>query len=197
MENQHVIKEIVKKIVGSDIFIDESLAPSQFINKYWEIYNSQHQSNPSINGGVLEELIAMTLIRKGIFPFYMQARVAFIPNVNYDFIVYTKDLGPISISSKTSLRERYKQADLEAVALKYIHRNSKSFLVTLNSEECNRRKKDIGSLMAINDIVLATSKDFDEMLDFIKENTVSLAPKVEVVTSNSVITADNYKTRYL
>lgn len=127
----------------------------------------------------------------------MQAKVSFIPNVNYDFIVYTKNLGPISISSKTSLRERYKQADLEAVALKYIHRNAISYLVTLNSQECSRRKSDIGSLMAINDIILATSNDFDNILDGIKKNTIQLAPTVKIVTSNTIITKDNYQSRYL
>lgn len=161
------------------------------------IYQKTYKSSQTTNGGVFEELLSITLMRKGIFPFYMQAKVSFIPNVNYDFIVYTKNLGPISISSKTSLRERYKQADLEAVALKYIHRNAISYLVTLNSQECSRRKSDIGSLMAINDIILATSNDFDNILDGIKKNTIQLAPTVKIVTSNTIITKDNYQSRYL
>jgi hypothetical protein len=47
---------------------------------------------------------------------------------------------PICISAKTSLRERYKQADFEAIALKYVHRKALSFLVTLEENEAKSVK---------------------------------------------------------
>jgi hypothetical protein len=190
------IKEIVKELLV-DIMVDPELSASKFIEKYWSKYEQGYQSNQNINGKVFEELIAISLIRSGVFPFYMQAKVAFIPNVNYDFIVYTNNLGPISLSVKTSLRERYKQADLEAVAIKYIHRNSKSYVITLNKHECQLRRNNMMSVMGINDFVLATSNEYDELLNNIKENQLAIAPSVEVISSKIVVTAENYLSRYL
>lgn len=37
MKSNHIIKNIVKTIIGSDIYIDNELSPSQFIEKYWNI----------------------------------------------------------------------------------------------------------------------------------------------------------------
>ena len=42
-------------------------------------------------------------------------------------------------------RERYKQADLEAIALKYVHRKALSYLVTLEANEAKSVKAKIKS----------------------------------------------------
>lgn len=184
-------KQVTKKLVP-DIFADKDLVPSAFIDKYWKLYESNFASNNNINGKVFEALIAITLVRKNILPFYMQAKVAFIPNVNYDIIIYTNNIGPISISAKTSLRERYKQADLEAVALKYIHRKAKTFLVSMDSKAMGNLKKHPDSAMGIDAFIQANTAEFDNMIDFVGKNMLGLAPKVEVVTSSVVITKDNF-----
>lgn len=187
--------QIAKELVV-DIKANPSLKPHQFIKKYWDIYKSNYQSNQNLNGKVFEELIARALIREDILPFYIQAKVAFIAYINYDFIIYTNDLGPVSLSAKTSLRERWKQADLEAVALKYIHRKSRSFVVTLDTEAVRRRRVDESQAMGIDSFVLADTEEFDETLEEIKKLQLALSPQVEVVSSSIIITADNYKERF-
>lgn len=53
-----------------NIDLDRKLSSSQFIRKYWDTYTKNYgNDNVSINGGVFEELIAITLQRKGILPF--------------------------------------------------------------------------------------------------------------------------------
>lgn len=188
-------KLTVKQVVP-DITAEPDLKPHEFIKKYWAVYQSTFQSNQNINGKVFEELIAIALIRHEILPFYLQAKVAFIPYVNYDFIIYSNDIGPISLSAKTSLRERWKQADLEAVALKYIHRKSKSFVVTLDTDAVRRRRVDSSQALGIDDFVLADTEEFDKVLTEIKEHQLALSPKVEVVSSSIIITSENYKERY-
>ena len=59
----------------------------------------------------------------------------FVPNINFDFLLYSREYGPVVLSAKTSLRERYKQADLEGMMLRQVHRNAKTYLITLNSDE--------------------------------------------------------------
>jgi len=188
-------KQIIKAIVPS-ISVDKQLKANQFLCKYWKIYTQNYKSNNSINGRVFESLVAITLIRENIFPFYMQAKAAFIPNVNYDFIIYTKKVGPISLSLKTSLRERYKQADLEAIALKYVHRSAKTFLVSLDQPSVQKLKKSPDKLMGIDDVILADHVGYNNILKYIKSNVPALSLKVDIITSNLVITQQNHTTYY-
>lgn len=194
-EERQTAKEVVKELI-TDIKADPKLKPSEFIKKYWAKYQDNFPSNQNINGKVFEELIAITLIRAGIMPFYMQAKVAFIPYVNYDLIIYSNDVGPISLSVKTSLRERWKQADLEAVALKYIHRKSKSFVITLDTDAVRRRRVDPSEAMGINGFILADTDELDKVLDEILRYQIELSPTVKVISSSVVITSENYSQRY-
>ncbi len=191
----HNVRQVVRNVVG-DIHSDPNLSASEYLIKNWEKYTTQFASNQNINGKVFEELIAICLIRAEVMPFYMQAKVAFIPNVNYDFIVYTKDIGPISLSAKTSLRERWKQADLEAIALKYIHRKSESYVLTMEADEVRRRRVDSSQLMGIDSFVLANTTEIDELIANIKKHDLGLSPKVEVVSSSVVITPESVLQRY-
>ena len=82
--------------------------PKDYISLCWGKYKDNYP-NESVgtNGKFFELCIATLLIREKILPFYVQAKVACVPNVEYDFILYSKEVGPISMSLKTSLRERY------------------------------------------------------------------------------------------
>jgi hypothetical protein len=193
-------KAVIRKLVPS-IDVDPELKPSEFIQRYWSkyaLYCSDNFNAPqnSLNGKVFEALISIALCRVGIVPHYAQAKVAYIPGVNYDCIVYTREIGPISISAKVSMRERWKQADLEALALKNIHRRSVSYLVSMDANEIRSRQKDTVSALAINRFVLASAAEFDEMLDEINQFTFIEAPTVVAVTSPAVITAENGKSFY-
>jgi hypothetical protein len=177
----------IVKILIPNILDNIDLKPSQFIHKNWQEYKNKYSSNVSINGRVFELLIAATLVRSNILPFYMQAKLAFIPNVNYDFIIYSQQNGPICLSAKTSLRERWKQADLEAVAMRYIHRNALSYVISLNEREVKARKRDLNSVMAINDFILATSEDYDRLLENLATLQLNLAPVLPIVESRKII----------
>ena len=189
------VHEIVMSIINN-IHDEPELKPSEFIKKYWKRYKNQFESNQNINGKVFEELIAIALIRSNILPFYMQASVAFIPNVNYDFIIYSKVQGPIVLSAKTSLRERYKQADLEAAALKYVHRKSESHVLSLNSNEIEVRQRNMDGIMAIDTFVDARSSDFDDLITQLAQKEVILPEPIKIVTSSYIITSENSLERY-
>ncbi|GAB5492955.1 MAG: hypothetical protein Phog2KO_31700 [Phototrophicaceae bacterium] len=176
-----------------DVLAEPDLLPSQFIHKYWEIYNEVYPTNRNINGSVFEELIAITLVRKGITPFYMQAQVAFIPNANYDIVIYSEEIGPIVLSAKTSIRERYKQADLEAMALKNVHRKSESYLISASESETKARKNRVDDVVALNDFIYVFSSEYDDLLEKISQKTIIEAPTIKIVEkSQKFITAQNY-----
>lgn len=122
----------------------------------------------------------------------MSAKVAFVPNVIYDLMFYTAERGPICLSVKTSLRERYKQADLEAIALKYVHRKALSYLITLEEREALgvQNKIKSGDVIGLDEVIVATSPDFDHLINELKKYQFSDPPTVKVIESNQVITQE-------
>ena len=124
-------------------------------------------------------------------PLYLSAKVAFVPNVLFDMLFYCKERGPICWSVKTSLRERYKQADLEAIALKYVHRKSLSYLITLSEEAFGVKEKiKTGDVIGLDDVVIATEPEFDEIVRELKKFQFEVPPTVEVISSNSIVTPE-------
>ncbi len=166
--------------------------PSDYISTYWDAYQRHPEGNNNLNGKIFEYILATLCVRENILPLYLSAKVAFVPNVIYDLMFYTSERGPICISAKTSLRERYKQADLEAIALKYVHRKALSFLVTLEENEARSVKAKIkcGDVIGLDNVVVATSNEFNELIEELKAFQFSEPPTVKVIESNQIITVD-------
>jgi len=176
--------------------------PSDFISKYWNAYlnirsdrTKNAQQARGVNGKVFEYIIAALLVRERIYPIYMNAKVAFVPNINYDILLYSTDRGPICLSAKTSFRERYKQADLESIAMKYVHRRSLCFLLTLSEADAQmvNNKQKIGDVIGLDKAICATSTDFDELITYLKEFNLVEAPTLKVIESNQVVTHEKVK----
>jgi len=176
--------------------------PSEYISIYWNAYLEKRdilldneQQKRGVNGKMFEIIIATLLIREKVYPIYMNAKVAFVPNINYDLLLYSTDRGPICLSAKTSFRERYKQADLEAIAMKYVHRRSKCYLITLSESDANivNAKQKIGDVIGLDSAVCATNDDFDNVIAEIKELNLVETPKIKVITTNQVVTEDKIR----
>jgi hypothetical protein len=165
--------------------------PSEYIKHFWDKYESQDDRNPNLNGKMFEYILASLCIREGILPLYLSAKVAFVPNVIYDLMFYTKERGPICWSVKTSLRERYKQADLESIALKYVHRKALSYLITL-SEEAKGVKEKIksGDVIGLDNVIIATTAEFDDLVTDLKTFKFEEPPTVKVIKSTQVVTIE-------
>ena len=170
--------------------------PSDYINIYWEAFLKHPERNNNINGKIFEYILATLFVRENIMPLYMSAKVAFVPNVVYDLMFYASERGPICISAKTSLRERYKQADLEAIALKYVHRKALCYLVTLETNEAKSVKAKIksGDVIGLDDVIVATSNDFNNLISELTSFKFSAPPTVRVIESNQIITPDKVRT---
>jgi hypothetical protein len=81
-------------------------------------------------GEWFEFAVAAVLIDARVLPFYYHASLGRVPDAEYDFLIWTS--APVNLSTKTTLRERYKQADQEAIALKRVYPSAKSYLLTIN-----------------------------------------------------------------
>lgn len=170
--------------------------PSDYVRYCWETYQRYPDTNSNLNGKIFEYILATLCIREKILPLYLSAKVAFVPNVIYDLMFYTAEKGPICWSVKTSLRERYKQADLESIALKYVHRKALSYLITLEMNEARGVKEKIktGDVIGLDDVIVATEPEFDKLVHELKLFTFAEPPTVQVITSTQVVTAEKVST---
>ena len=131
-----------------------------------------------MNGRVFEFTICETLKREGIAPFYYQANFTLVPNADFDLVCY-HPRRPVVLSAKVSLRERYKQADLEGFALRQVYRNARSYLLTLSDEHIGVQEKiREGDVAGLVDCIRADSPAYDTLLDELKSESFSLAEEI-------------------
>lgn len=145
-------------------------------------------ANP-LNGSIFELIISTLLYKKGFKPFYTQAKVAFVPNVDYDIIFHTSDKNIICLTLKTSTRERIKQADLEAVALRYVHRRSITFLLTLTTREAMTQKKNLsrGAFLGLYSIIdCNNNEDLELLFTELSKNNFSVSETIDTVEGHLV-----------
>jgi hypothetical protein len=162
--------------------------PSKYVRDMWtQVQKSRMSSN--MNGVAFELILACVLIKEDLHPFYMGAEVQFVPNAKFDLMFYTHEMGPIVLSAKTSLRERYKQADLEALALRAVYRRSKTFLVTLNDQEARNVQAKIqsGDVTSLNSCIVATKPEFDNLIDELHSYKMIQAPRVPIVDKGRLV----------
>ncbi|MGC7560681.1 hypothetical protein [Pasteurella sp. PK-2025] len=181
-----IIKELIHKYP-----ISNHLLPSEFVQFYWDKYTQDYQRDNSVNGAIFEQLLVLSLLREGVSPIYTQAELAFVPNVILDIVLYNRKQ-PITISAKTSLRERWKQADLEAMATKYVHREAKCYVITLSEKEVMARRKEQNSYMGIDQFVLANTTEFDDLIAEIKLIKISESESIKIIQTDNKY--HNYQT---
>lgn len=169
--------------------------PSEYVKFCWNKYEKNPVKNKDLNGKIFEYILSTLCIREGILPLYLNAKVAFVPNVVYDLMFYSAEKGPICWSVKTSLRERYKQADLESIALKYVHRRALSYLITLEKNEAKGVKAKIktGDVIGLDNVIVATEPEFDILVTELKAFKFEKPPTVEVISSNQIVTLEKVK----
>lgn len=187
--------DVFTKCITSDFTSDPTLPitmkSSDYVKECWKRYvrGCTKRSN-ALNGNIFETIIATELYRQEIKPFYTQSTVLFVPGVEYDIVLYDMvKHAPVVLSMKTSARERFKQADLEAVALKYVHRKSETFFVMKSSKESTNLKNKLksGEILGISEIIEADSTDMNSMIDRLRSYyKFGEAPEEKIIRGNFV-----------
>ena len=92
----------------------------------------------------------------------------------------------VAISIKTTLRERWKQADLEALAIKQVHKSAQCFVVTLShNEEVSARRRNDSTYAGLDRFILADTTEFDDLINDLSERDFSEAGSFPVVKTNN------------
>ena len=179
---------LFEKLVSEKYFLPQNKClPHEYIKHCWQKYKQNGNNDNSINGAFFEHIIYTLLYRENILPFYTQVKVAFVPNIEFDTILYSKS-SPICLSLKTSLRERYKQADLEAISLKYVHRKAQSYLLTLSTTEALSIKNKIedGQVIGLDDVIDCNSDEIDALIKRLKKIVFTESETIEVLKGNLI-----------
>lgn len=188
IKSEGVTSSLFDDFAPNGSFLDVKYStPKEYIKYFWDRYQASQKKNNSIGGNFFELVIYTLLFRENILPFYIQAKVAFVPNIEFDTILYSRER-PVCLSLKTSLRERYKQADLEAIALKYVHRKAQCYLLTLDSTEAKNTSSKIpeGQLIGLDKIIDCNTEEIDELIKSLKADHFEESMKIDVITGNLV-----------
>ena len=144
--------------------------PYLTVSTIWDAYQKSGKTSNNKNGRMFEFAVCEGLAQFGIGPLYYQCRFYGLPNDTYDIATWTWDGHPIIVSCKTSLRERWKQADLEGRLLKSKFPRAESYLITLHHKEAEvvRQKIANGEAEGLNQVYLADSLEFDAFVEQMK-----------------------------
>ena len=157
--------------------------PSKYVDFIWKKAERDKRLTRDVRGKFFELLIASSLIKNELLPFFWQAQLEFVPLANFDLVLYTEERGPVVLSLKTSIRERFKQAEFEAQALKNVHRRALNYLVTIESDEAIslKSKIDLGVLTGIDDVIVANEPSFDSLIEDLKSLTIINSPTFSAI----------------
>jgi len=146
---------------------------NDFFQHYWnkfEIHKIRYKKkegktiNNSVPGIAFETIIGFILDYEKIKIHSMDENVEGVWKVKPDFTIRDERKN-IFISCKTSLRERWKQADWESIRYKKEYPDAKCFVITNHEQEARKRSEDLNEL-DIDKIFYAGS---NEINDFIKQ----------------------------
>ena len=153
-----------------------------FINYFWEKfiiykneYKEKHGKNPNnrMSGEVFEMIITYLLTRENIRIKTMDSEIDGLRDVEPDFILIKPSKKEIFLSLKTSLRERWKQADWEALKYKkYICSNIKCILLVKDSKELKNLKtkiEDPSYELDLDHALTCNREDIEELFKLLKK----------------------------
>lgn len=176
--------------------IPTGLSPSEFAARTWGAGKRQtgaraEGGKQSLSGRVFELVVAEVLAQSGVLPFYAQAQFLHVPHAIFDFVCYHPER-PVALSVKSSLRERYKQAVLEAMFLKQVYRHARCYLITANETEARKvnRKIDEDDSIKIDKCVLVHTSDFDDLIADLGKMEFGIAESVKPVEAGKLIGAE-------
>lgn len=138
--------------------------PSDFMG-HLETELGQHpRIDRSVHGKIFELGVGECLAHKGNFPVFHQARLRHFPLVDFDWLLYHPS-SPVTVSCKTSLRDRWKMSALEALLMKNAFPNAECVLVVNDTREAAKLSSKLGEWdIGISRVLCSTSPKFDEFI---------------------------------
>ena len=149
--------------------------PTEFIIHFWNFFENytteffdknKKKINNSYFGQAYGIILTYLFAREGIEITYMDEKID-VKGVKPDFL-FIRNEKHFFLSIKTSGRERWKQAELEARDYKGKYPDATCVLVMHHEKEVKARQKDIPDL-TLDDIIYSGSEKFNDLINSIKQ----------------------------
>lgn len=143
---------------------DSVRAPyGEYIQEIWNSAKRLGIASGPQSGTLFEMLIGSVLIAAGFLPFYQKAELHRARNIESDFLFWDKETeSPLCLELTSTLRERYKLADLQAFKIKASYPSAKFFQLTMDFKDAARRStEDFDSL---DGLIFPGSSEIDTVL---------------------------------
>lgn len=126
------------------------------------------------SGPLFEMLIASVFIGANYLPFYQKAELALARKIESDFLFWDETKkAPICIELTSTLRERYKLADLQAFKVKANFPEAKFFQLTMDYKDAARRSSN--DFESLDGLIFAGSEGVELLLSEIEKATLGKA----------------------
>ena len=150
------------------------MEPHEFVRVMMNAWESMPtKPDRSVHGKYFEYVIGESLAQKGVRYLYHQADVLHVPLATFDWFLY-HETHPVSISCKTKARDRWKQAALEASALKRVYVKAVNYLVTIERVPSTVEKK-VRAPLSIDHYVVANHREYSDAVKSITQREYSEA----------------------
>ena len=132
-----------------------------------EIWNSAKRlgiaSGPQ-SGPLFEMLVASVFIGAGYLPFFQKAELHAAKKIESDFLFWDEiNQLPVCVELTSTLRERYKLADLQAFKVKANFPNAKFFQLTMDYKDASRRSQE--DFESLDGLIFAGSGEIEQVLE--------------------------------
>lgn len=144
--------------------------PYETFASIWRAYQKLGTRSNNQNGRMFEYAVCETLVQHNVGKMYYQCKLWSMPNDIIDICGWSREGFPVIISCKTSIRERWKQAEMEGRILKGIFPKAASFIVMSDKDEAAKLKERIENREAIglDRVYVAHKSEFDELIKYLQ-----------------------------
>jgi hypothetical protein len=128
------------------------------------------RNEQSIRGKLFERLVIAAAVADGMLPLHAQMGLKQAPVAKFDLAWWVDGSSPVSMSLKTSLRERWREPVLESDHLKLAYRKAKTFLLTWDRTDYERVRKDAVHYDISLELLRVGSDRFASVWEWLRDN---------------------------
>ena len=130
------------------------------------------------SGTLFEMLIASVFIGGNFFPFYRRGELASARKIESDFLFWDEtSKAPICIELTSTLRERYKLADLQAFKVKAKYPGAKFFQLTMDYKDASRRSSE--DFESLDGLIFAGSSEIEQVFRVLEQASLGKTALLE------------------
>ncbi len=148
--------------VLAEILLDPEIPAypySRVLNFVWDRAKLRGEAS----GALFELMVSVCLFDAKVNVFYRHALLEGCPKIEHDLLVWTPEGAPWCIQMTSTLRERYKLADLQAFRVKSSY--PKAIVVLLTMDQADTSKRSSRDFESLDDLIFCGNESLDLLIE--------------------------------